>query len=372
MGRPISKGLLWCGGLLVMAAVASQVARWAEIGPWAPAAMDEPTGELVIDVPLPNCEAFRATLARDAGEVIDPAAVGGVARAVLGRLETALDRAGHHVDPTAADWRGVFERLRQDAPGSSSEVLDWYRSELDQAARFVAQADLMELPDSPIEVVEVKNAVFEETFPLALYLRGGTLGVITRAASDPSYLGNHCRVCVAPLAVHEGIPGHHLAFSREGPVEPTAPINPVVHEGWALYAEVLMLEQGYWRGQPERELAALRMVAWRALRAAVDAELHCGDLDRATAEEVYRRELGMTADAATIELTRHLLAPGHKASYFVGASRILALREVAGADRRRFHDRLLGDLGPMPQVAVQVFDVALPAFDEAAAEVWRM
>jgi uncharacterized protein (DUF885 family) len=372
MGRPIPRRLLWLGGLLAAASVASQVGRWAEIGPWAPAVPAVLMGQPVVDVPAPSCEAFRANLARDAGAPIDPSAVRGAATALFGRLEVALDRAARELDPASGDWRVVFDQLRRDVPSSSAEVLDWYRVELDLAAQFVAAADLMTLPGTPIEVVEVKNAIFEETFPLALYLRGGMLGVITRAGSDPGYLANHCRVCVAPLAVHEGIPGHHLAFSHEGAVAPTTPINPVVHEGWALYAELLMLEQGYWKDQPGRELAALRMVAWRALRATIDAELHCGDLDRATAEERYRRELGMSAEAATIELTRHLLAPGHKASYFVGASQVLALRAVAGSDQRHFHDQLLSNLAPFPEVAVGVFGVELPRFDRAAADLWGM
>lgn len=371
MSRRISKPVLAVAGLALVLSLGSHFARRAEVGPWAPVEPSLQEGRPVIEVPPPNCAMFRRNLTRYAGEVIDPAAVIGAASVVFGHLEIALTRASWQVDPDAAGWREVFDHLRRDAPASATEVLSWYRSELDHASSFVREADLAAVPETPIEVVEVKSSVFEETFPLALYLRGGTLGVITRAATDPAYLGNHCRVCVAPLAVHEGVPGHHLAFSREGAVDPAAPINPVVHEGWALYAEVLMLEHGYWRDYPERELAALRMVAWRALRATIDAELHCGGLDRHAAEELYRSRLGMTADAATIELTRHLLAPGHKASYFVGASRILALRSVVGADRRRFHDELLAHLGPMPEVANRVFNVDLPRFDETAAELWR-
>ncbi len=192
---------------------------------------------------------------------------------------------------------------------------------------------------------------------------------------DPDYLANHCRVCIPPLAVHEGYPGHHVAFRRmeEAGTSPPetaelARYKPFV-EGWGLYAEALMLEQGYY-ADADRELGAWRMLLLRLLRAEVDAGLHGGGLEPAAAEAIYRDRLLLSPAAAATEVRGHLAKPAVKASYAVGLLQILELRQrlrqiEPQLGPRQFHDRLLGPPASLPAIARERFGVELGPAGEA-------
>ncbi len=292
-----------------------------------------------------------------------------VASGAAQRIERRMDRLAEDMGEPGG-WRPLFDRLRLEAPADEAAVLEAYREELARAAAYVEEWRLFtSLPPAP-EVVILENPSLRAHFPLAIY-HDGRFAVTTAAAEgdDPTYLTNHCRVCMPPLAVHEGLPGHHLAFARmsdesgEAPsVAELARTKPFV-EGWALYAELLMLEYDYYV-EPERELAAWRMVLLRLVRAEIDVGLHGGGLEPAEAEEIYHRRLLMTPAAAAAEVRTHLAKPTVKASYFLGMLQILELREVFRADRPDlappdFHDRLLGPPGPIPRVARERFGLEL-------------
>ena len=313
--------------------------------------------------------AYADSLAEAAGGPISVERIAERAAAAASRIEGRMDRlAAEAGEPDG--WRPLFDRLRRDAPAGEAAVLDAYRAELTRAAEFVAARDLVSLPASQPKVLALANPSLRAHFPLALYYDGSF--AVTTAAADgggAGYLANHCRACIPPLAVHEGYPGHHVAFARmtdaagrPPSVGELARLKPFV-EGWGLYAEALMLEQGYYP-EPELRLAAWRMLLLRLARAEIDARLHGGGLEPAAAQEIYRARLLMTPAAAAAEVRAHLAKPTVKASYFVGLLQILALREnvMTREDRptlRGFHDRLLGPPATIPRIARERFDVEL-------------
>ena len=319
--------------------------------------------------------AYAERLAEAAGAPISVERVIELAAAAAARLEGGMDElAADAGEPEG--WRVLFDRLRRQAPGDEEGVLAAYREELARAAEFTRDRDLVSLPEAPLEVLVLENRSLRDHFPLALY-HDGRFAVTTGSAAgdDPDYLTNHCFVCIPPLAVHEGYPGHHVAFSsmrdedgRAPSVAELARHKPFV-EGWGLYAEALMLEQGYYR-QPERRVAARRMLLLRLLRAEIDARLHGGGLEPAVAEELYQQRLLLTPAAAAAEVRTHLAKPTVKASYFVGLVQILELRQRVlgsdpGAGLRDFHDRLLGPPTSIPRIARERFGVELGPFGEA-------
>jgi uncharacterized protein (DUF885 family) len=283
------------------------------------------------------------------------------------RIEEQMDGLSESMDEPDG-WRPYFEHLRRETAADEAAVLAAYRVELSRAAAFVEAHDLVSSAPPPPEVVVLANESLRAHFPLGLY-HDGRFAVTTAGSDDPAYLRNHCRVCIAPLAVHEGYPGHHVAFARmrdaagrEPALAELARYKPFV-EGWALYAEVLMLESSYY-GDPEGALAAWRMVLLRLVRAEIDAGLHGGGLAPREAEEIYRRRLLLTPAAAAAEVRAHLAKPTVKASYFLGLLQILELRETFRAAHpdllpRDFHDRLLGSPASLPRIARERFDVAL-------------
>lgn len=303
---------------------------------------------------------------------------------IVGRMNELADE----IEP-GSEWREVWERLKLQHPPEVEGVLTAYREELEAARVFVEEHRLATLPANGPEVVELGNFALRQNYPLAIYL-GGRLGITTTAGRhpDPGYLVNHCDVCIPPLAVHEGYPGHHVAFSglsRNLPgAEPRAPEErkkawPPVSaagldgfwvEGWGLYAELVMLEQGYY-ADLAAELGAWRMMLLRVVRAELDARLHSGGMTADEAEGIYRDELQMSPEAAATEVRRHLSSPTTKATYFVGMLQLLELRRLALETRpaltlQELHDGVLEDAGPIVEIGRDRFGVELgtPSVDD--------
>ena len=173
------------------------------------------------------------------------------------------------------------------------------------------------------------------------------------------------------VAYHEGVPGHHLqiAIARYQGDALTryqrllAGTSGYV-EGWALYAERLMSELGYFEN-PDHYLGYLSSQGLRAARVVVDIGLHLGlpipEDEPAHAGEVWRPEFALPflrahcffpADMLASEVDRYLGWPGQAISYKVGERAWLRARANARSaagddfDLKAFHDRALA-IGPM-------------------------
>ncbi|MGO2140943.1 MAG: DUF885 domain-containing protein [Leucobacter sp.] len=163
---------------------------------------------------------------------------------------------------------------------------------------------------------------------------------------------------------HEGVPGHHLqlggAVARRGELNAwrrTRAGSSGHLEGWALYAERLMVELGFLE-DPGARLGMLDAQRMRAARVVVDIGLHLGkrapDGGAWTAERVYdfmASNVTMRPEALRFEVLRYLGWPGQASSYKVGERQWLGLRAEAesepGFTLASFHDRALalGTLG---------------------------
>lgn len=168
-------------------------------------------------------------------------------------------------------------------------------------------------------------------------------------------------------AYHEGFPGHHLQFVSVMHLRDTlsrAHRQLIWYsgygEGWALYAERLMDELGFFEA-PEHRFGMLASHLFRAARVVVDLGLHLGfpiptgaplfgggewDFDRAVE---FMQRIGMQAEAtARSEVLRYLGWPGQAISYKIGEREILAIRdevrrrEGPAFDLAAFHERVLG------------------------------
>jgi len=172
-------------------------------------------------------------------------------------------------------------------------------------------------------------------------------------------------------AYHEGFPGHHLQCGiqvclgdRLSRLHRLLFWLPGYGEGWALYAERLMRELGYF-DRPEYVLGLLASNALRAVRVVIDigshlelpipddVAFHPGEawtFDLAV--EALEHYAFLTHDLAVSEVTRYLGWPGQAIAYKVGERVILALRDEVRArdgaafDLKAFHERVLGS-GPV-------------------------
>lgn len=178
----------------------------------------------------------------------------------------------------------------------------------------------------------------------------------------------------ATTAYHEGVPGHHLEVGgwrqlgdRVSRFQSTLALVSGYSEGWALYAERLVAELGWYADDPASELGFLAMQALRAARVVVDIGVHLGlrvpaSVPDPAAGQVMTPEVALdvllrhgwnTEVFLRGEMERYLSLPGQAISYKVGEREWLRVRAAARArqgpafDLRRFHAAALG-LGPLP------------------------
>jgi uncharacterized protein (DUF885 family) len=157
--------------------------------------------------------------------------------------------------------------------------------------------------------------------------------------------------------LHEAVPGHHLQIARamelEGlPLFRRSGGYVAYSEGWALYAETLGFEMGFFK-DPYQRFGRLQADMLRAVRLVIDTGLHAKDWGRDQAIAYFMDSGAGNADYAAAEVDRYIVMPGQALGYKVGELRIKALREKARAalgerfDIRRFHNALLDD-GALP------------------------
>lgn len=183
-----------------------------------------------------------------------------------------------------------------------------------------------------------------------------------------------CKACAWTLTAHEGRPGHELQFSAmvEHGVSLARSLfafNSVNVEGWALYAEWMMVQYE----PPGGQMIALQLRLLRAARAFLDPMLNLGLVSKQRAHDILVNDVGISEAFAREELDRFMFrSPGQATAYFYGYSRILELRaytEIALGDKfnlQRFNDFLLSQgLLPPDQLAEAVNKQFIPAQETA-------
>jgi len=161
---------------------------------------------------------------------------------------------------------------------------------------------------------------------------------------------------------HEGIPGHHLQLTLQKqadlPMLRKAGGFGAYIEGWALYAEQLAQEMGFYEGHPDWELGYVHDALLRSGRLVTDTGLHHLRWSREQATQTLASIDGDPISLAQQEIERYCVWPGQACSYMVGKVTILRLRDKARAalgprfDIRQFHDAVLL-AGSMPLTVLE-------------------
>ncbi|MBW1897878.1 MAG: DUF885 family protein [Deltaproteobacteria bacterium] len=146
------------------------------------------------------------------------------------------------------------------------------------------------------------------------------------------------------LTAHESIPGHHYLDSvrrrLRNPIRRQIE-SPLFYEGWATYAESLLLSSDYLK-RPEEKIVYYKRRLWRSTRCQIDAGLHSGNLNRDSAERLLM-ETGVLNKEAEKEISRYLLNPGYQICYSLGYQKIKKLKKkyYSRMGERKFHSVLL-------------------------------
>ncbi len=154
------------------------------------------------------------------------------------------------------------------------------------------------------------------------------------------------------LVYHETVPGHHLqnALEQENTQLPRFQQSRALGgvaafgEGWALYAERLAVESGWYEGDPQGVLGQLSAELFRARRLVVDTGLHA---------KRWSRQQAIDYGVEPSEIDRYVVNPGQACAYMIGQLKILELRDRARQQLgkkfslRDFHSVVL-DTGSVP------------------------
>jgi len=239
---------------------------------------------------------------------------------------------------------------------SAEQLLGLYQRYEDQArsklAEVVPVAPKLALEVVPMDSFRAPSAVPADYSPGSMASdRPGRVNVNLYNPTSRLLLN------VEAIAYHEGLPGHHLQFSfadglKDLPAFRRFASYDAYSEGWALYAEQLGKELGFYQ-DPYSEYGRLQNEMWRAIRLVVDTGVHEKHWTRQQMVDFFKQHTAMDEQNIQTEVDRYISWPGQALSYRLGQQKILELRERARArlgsrfDVRQFHARVLS-LGPVP------------------------
>jgi len=159
------------------------------------------------------------------------------------------------------------------------------------------------------------------------------------------------------LIMHEAVPGHHFQIALAHELKNLPEVRRYNNytsyaEGWALYAETLGYEMGFYK-DPYMRFGQLSNEIWRACRLVVDTGLHAKGWTRQQAIDYMMKYLAKTESAVAVEVDRYIVMPAQALAYKVGQLKIAELRAKAEKalgkqfSVRHFHDQILNS-GPLP------------------------
>jgi uncharacterized protein (DUF885 family) len=157
------------------------------------------------------------------------------------------------------------------------------------------------------------------------------------------------------LYLHEGAPGHHfqISLAQENEALPAFMRyggTTAYVEGWALYAETLGYEMGFYK-DPWNRYGTLQDEQLRAMRLVVDTGIHAKGWTRDQAVDYMLENSGMTRTEVVAEVDRYIAIPSQALAYKIGALKIQELRKRAETklgtkfDIKAFHEQVLSTGG---------------------------
>jgi uncharacterized protein (DUF885 family) len=268
---------------------------------------------------------------------------------IHGEMRTIFDDLGYPQDETLGE---LFRRAAADGGlisgpdviATYETIIDEANQNLDAAFDIRPQADLV-VVQSPIKGMYVSGA-----------MDGSRPGAFHAGPGDTQ----EAYYAMATLAYHEAIPGHHLQIALAQESDLPSFRNSVSFlgytEGWALYAEQLASELGWYTGDPFGDLGRLQAEAFRAARLVVDTGIHAKGWTFDQALDYFVENTGFESGGPvdpSIQIARYIVWPGQSTAYKIGMMQMLELRQKAvdglgdQFDLKAFHNVVLSN-GSMP------------------------
>ena len=254
-----------------------------------------------------------------------------------------------------ASFRASLKTNPKYIPTSADQILDDFRHYIAQMEPKLPELFTL-LPKSPVTVEAIPAF---QAAAATHYVTGtpdgkrpGRVVVATSNFAERSVINDEA------IAYHEGIPGHHMQLSVQQQLTgmPKFRLHGLgfnaYTEGWALYAEELGKEVGFYQ-DPVSDYGRLSSELFRAVRLVVDTGIHSKGWSRDQVVEFMRKSGAVDEPTIQSETDRYIAWPAQALSYKLGQLKIRELRERAKKelgpkfDIRKFHDEML-DGGTLP------------------------
>ncbi|HEY2743164.1 MAG TPA: DUF885 domain-containing protein [Polyangia bacterium] len=314
-----------------------------------------------------GADAFGKKLAADEGitEPLDKVLARGEAE--LARLRGAFVATAKKIDPSKPAQE-VQASLAADHGKPETLIADT-QAKLAGLRKFLIDKSIVTVPSTVMPIVQ-ESPPFMRAFTLASmdtpgpYEKNANEAYYNVTLPDPkwspadveSYMrGGFSRTIITMVSIHEAFPGHYVQFlwmpEMRSRTRKMYGCSSNV-EGWAHYAEQMMIDEGVAGDDPKQRLAQLQEALLRAARYVVGIRMHTRGMTVAQAAEFFQHEGLQSKKVAEMEAKRGTEDPTYL-YYTYGKLQILALRDEykkklgAGYSLRKFHDAFLSE-GALP------------------------
>ncbi len=236
----------------------------------------------------------------------------------------------------------VLNKLAEQHPDDNT-IVSYGQKIVSEATDFVKSHNLVTVPNTPLDVIvmpEFKRgqaiAYCDASGPLEKNPK--TFFAVAPTPNDwskerkESFFREYNNYMICDLTVHEAMPGHYLQLSHANEFHAPTLVRAIFQsgsfiEGWAVYCEQMMAEQGY--GGPEVKMQQLKMRLRAIANAILDQSIHAGGMTEQQAMDLMMKDTFQQEGEAVAKWKRARLTSAQLSTYFVGVSEHLDLREAA-------------------------------------------
>ncbi len=270
----------------------------------------------------------------------------------------------------------VLDHLAENRPNADN-IVDVIKTSLKECDDFVKTSGLVTHPDEPIKIIVMPEyqrgvAIGYCDSPGPLEKNGETFYAISPPPADwdrtqvESYFKEYNDYMLRDLSMHEGTPGHYLQLAHANKLQAPTMVRTLFGsgtfiEGWATYAEQVMVEQGF--GGPEVKMQQLKMRLRMILNAIIDQKIHTQGMSEDEAMALLMNEGLQEYGEAAGKWRRACLTSTQLSTYYVGNLEINDIRNAyrakygEDADLKTFHDRLLSFGSPPPKYVKELMEL---------------
>jgi len=264
--------------------------------------------------------------------------------------------------------KAVLDKLAETRP-TNETIVGMANQMVQSTTDFVRSNNLMTVPAEPVKVIVMPEfqrgvAVAYCDAPGPLEKDGETFYTISPTPADwtkqrvESFFREYNNHMLQNLTIHEAMPGHYLQLAHSNKFKAPTMVRAIFGsgtfvEGWATYAEQLMVEKGY--GGPEVKMQQLKMRLRLIINSIIDQKIHTAGMTEQEAMDLMMKKGFQEDGEAAGKWRRACLTSTQLSTYYVGNIEVNAIRaayEAKGkgsSDMKTMHDTILSFGSPAPR-----------------------